>query len=569
MPHATISPGADGLYHPSSEAEIIALVQYADAEGIQIRVRGAVHSMARAIYTDAGVGDPPVPNMVSVQAPPSGPHLNLMFDQYRRLTWVDASQGIVEVEAGLNLGWDPYDPSHTSTLENSLLYQAWMQGWTLRDLGGITHQTVSGFLSTGSSGGSLQYRLDENLLAFRLIDAHGQARWIARAQDPDLFEAVGVSMGLLGIISQVRLRLTPAFIIAGQEITTPTAMEECPIDLFGPGRDGKPSMQTFLEQTPYTRLLWWPQQGVDRVVIWQASPQTPSSPFDPVPYTAFGAHPELTELAGSFFYTLIGNLDDLSQVPRKLEPNFAQLQEAVDLVLARMDLGASVSEAIATVVARCTEGAADLVTWLLTPFAPLLRRELPTYLPHVIDLFQPLTGQDPPNTFQDYSWRSLPMDNAADDILLGTAFTELWIPLSQTTAVMQALKQHFDAGGLAATGSYATEIYAAPASDFWLSPAYKEPVIRVDIFWFSKNAGDPTVQGGFYDQFWQLLKPFGFRLHWGKGLPEYDYAAWAEFFHQHLPRLKDFLALRAEMDPQGLFLTDYWKRHLYGITAEP
>ena len=44
---------------------------------------------------------------------------------------------------------------------------------TLRDLGGITHQSVSGFLMTGSSGGSLQYGIDENLLA--LLD--GERTW--------------------------------------------------------------------------------------------------------------------------------------------------------------------------------------------------------------------------------------------------------------------------------------------------------------------------------------------------------------------------------------------------------
>jgi hypothetical protein len=185
-----------------------------------------------------------------------------------------------------------------------------------------------------------------------------------------------------------------------------------------------------------------------------------------------------------------------------------------------------------------------------------LKRELPTYLSRVIDLFQPLTGQNPPTTFRDYAWRSLPMDNAADDILLGTEFTELWIPISKDTEVMQVLKQHFDVGDLAATGCYTTEIYGAAASDFWLSPAYKEPVIRIDIFWCSKNAGNPAITGGFYEQFWQLLKPFGFRLHWGKYLPEYDYPEWAQYFHRQLPQLKDFLALRAQMDPTGIFLTD-------------
>lgn len=564
MSSTTISIGADGFYHPGSEAEIIALVQRAAAEGVQIRVRGAVHSNAPAIYTDPGAGQPAVPNKVSEQTPPQGPNLNLMFDRYRSITWIDESPGIIEAEAGINLGLDPYDPTGTSTLDNSLLYQAWQKGWTLRDLGGITHQTVSGFLSTGSSGGSLQYGIDDNLLAFRLVDASGQARWIDRDTERDLFDAVGVSLGLLGIITKVRLQLTPAYNLYGQEITTPTTLEACPIDLFGPGRDGKPSLPAFLRQVPYSRLLWWPQRGAERVVIWQAIAADPVPGFSPVPYKEFGDHPDPLELAASFFYTLIGNLDDISQVPRKLDTGYEQFEKAVDMVLERMGLGREFSDIVARIVARSAEGAGDTLAFLLRPFAPLLKRELPNYLPRVIDLFQPLTKPGQPTTFQDYVWRSLPMDNAADDSLLGTEFTELWIPISRTIGVMQALQSHFETGGLDASGFYATEIYGARASDFWLSPSYGEPVVRLDVFWFSKNAGDPAVKGGFYEQFWQLLKPFGFRLHWGKFLPEHDYAAWAQYLHQQLPRLHDFLTLRERLDPQGMFLTDYWKRHLYG-----
>jgi D-arabinono-1,4-lactone oxidase len=565
MTDTTIPIGDDDFYHPSSEEDIIALVRKAAAEGLQMRARGAAHANAPSIYTDPGPGAMPVPNKVSVQKPPPGPHLNLMFDRYCTLHWIDKEQGIVEAEAGLHLGWDPYDPTKTSTLENSLLYQAWQAGWTLRSLGGITHQTVGGFLSTGSSGGSRRYSINENLLAFRLIDAQGKARWIERHQDQDLFAAVGVSMGLLGLISKVRLQLTPAYHIYGQEITTPTTIQDCPIDLFGAGQSGKPSLQAFLEQVPYARLLWWPQQGVQRVAIWQAIAAEPVPAFVPVPYREFSANPDLEQLAGTFFYTLIGNLDDLSQVPRKLEADYDQFVRAMDMVLERMGLGDTFRDVIARVVAGIAEGAGDTFAWLLQPFASLLKQELPHYLPRVIDLFQPLTEEGKPKTFQDYAWRSLPMDNAADDILLNTEFTEIWVPISKTLEVIQAVKQHFDTGGLNATGYYAMELYSATASDFWLSPSYKEPMLRMDVFWFSKNAGNPTARDGFYAQFWRLLQPFGLRLHWGKCLPEYDYAEWAQYFHAQFPRLQDFLALREQMDPQGIFLTHYWKRHLYGM----
>lgn len=85
----TISKGRDGFYHPTTEAQIVALVMKAYAEGLQVRCRGASHSIAWAIYTDQGAGDKPVPNKVSEQHPPQGPNINIMLDQYYKLTWCD------------------------------------------------------------------------------------------------------------------------------------------------------------------------------------------------------------------------------------------------------------------------------------------------------------------------------------------------------------------------------------------------------------------------------------------------------------------------------------------------
>ncbi len=44
----------DDLYHPTCEDDIICLVKKAYAERLQIRVRGAAHSVAWWIYTDPG-----------------------------------------------------------------------------------------------------------------------------------------------------------------------------------------------------------------------------------------------------------------------------------------------------------------------------------------------------------------------------------------------------------------------------------------------------------------------------------------------------------------------------------
>jgi hypothetical protein len=61
-----------------------------------------------------------------------------------------------------------------------------------------------------------------------------------------------------------------------------------------------------------------------------------------------------------------------------------------------------------------------------------------------------------------------------------------------------------------------------------------------------------------------------FRLHWGKHQPIYGRGdrEWVDFFRSHYPRWDDFLALRAQRDPNNIFLTGYWRDRL-GLWDEP
>ncbi|MFY0582780.1 hypothetical protein ACN28S_58495 [Cystobacter fuscus] len=251
----TIERDADGFYRPASEEALIALVKKAYAEGKQLRVRGSAHSVAAAIYADPLVtGD----GEAGPASAPASDAIHVLLNNYRGLRVVDAGQRLVEVEAGVNLGVDPEDPSRTSTLDNSLLFNLWRLGWTLSDLGGITHQTVSGFFSTGSSGGSLRWSVYDDIQSLRMIDGRGEVYEVDRDRTPEDFQATVTSMGLLGIISKVVLRCVPTFNITGQEAIT--RVEDASVDLFGEGSAERPSLARFLEHTEYARLEWFPQR---------------------------------------------------------------------------------------------------------------------------------------------------------------------------------------------------------------------------------------------------------------------------------------------------------------------
>ncbi|WP_437492243.1 D-arabinono-1,4-lactone oxidase [Sorangium sp. So ce1014] len=615
----TSKKGPDGYCHPASEEELLALVQLALSASppLQLRVRGSAHSVARSIYTDGYSG---------AGAPPDGA-MDVMLDRYRAIGPItpvdgDPDHAIVEVEAGCNLGKNPYDPTQTSTWRNSLDYTLQQAGWALEDLGGISHQTVSGFLSTGSSGGSLMYSIDDDIVGFNLIDGTGKL-WVVNRDDADqekrdLFFAAGVSMGLLGVISKVRLRVRRSFNLKGSQITSSTA--DAPIDLFGDGSDGKPSLERFLRETPYTRLMWWPQNGFERVQIWQASRIDPEPGFKPKPYEELGRAPQLTSLAGSLFYTLIGNLDDISAVPGKLTDWYAHLDGVLSsdsdvnacsgptpdkthtrkITQAEVlgHLGGVLRDALAR-RSRSLEGQEhtrallgtverkeggllhDVIAGIITELVALLlngalgsqqaqilasflEREMPYLIKDILSAFVPIGTQE----FWDTWMCGLPMDNQMDDQLWPTWFTELWIPVEKTADVMRALKTWYDGGGDAATayqhaGSFSCELYAARKSEFWMSPSYGADVFRVDVFWFALNGGDLN---DFYKPFWELLKPFGFRPHWGKFAPPPSSGSWVDYYRQNFPRFDDFIALRAKLDPQQIFVNDYWRANL-GIPA--
>lgn len=610
-------PGPDGYHHPSSEAEVAALIAYARSTGKKLRVRGSGHSVAASIHGPGwdGRGKPP-PGDVEVL-------LDRMRSVHIHRDAADPTRATVEVEAGCHLGRDPYDPTGTSTWANSLNAQLQRAGFALSDLGGITHQTVGGFIATGSSGGSRQVSIHDDLERIRFVDGTGEVHEVWRdPSDParaDLFDAVAVSMGLLGVVTRVWFRVGPSYDVFGTQVTRATRASG--IDFFGDGT-GEPTFAELLQRAPYARLMWWPQHDFDRMVVWQATRQQPFPGFVHQPYLQLGRAAKVASLAGSLFYTLIGNLHDLDAVPAKLGPWFAHLEDAlegdadpnacippsalgwdrrvsVDEVLVflerRISRGLKKSPRVTTggstaaslfrplldAARTATTGflpdvVAEAITALLrglldgglsSALAPVLGEALAREMPYLIDEILDPFVEEGQQTFWDSWMCGLPMDNQMDDQLWPTEFTELWIPIADAADAMKALRTHYRAGGdpvaaYAATGPFSCELYAAKASSAWLSPSYGTDVLRVDVFWFGLNAGDPRQ---FYEPFWKVLDAFRFRPHWGKILPGPS-GTWRQAWRDRLPRLGDFLKLRAQLDPDGVFLTPYWRDHL---VAEP
>jgi len=96
------------------------------------------------------------------------------------------------------------------------------------------------------------------------------------------------------------------------------------------------------------------------------------------------------------------------------------------------------------------------------------------------------------------------------------------------------------------------EVRVAAADDIWLSTAQGRDSAYVAIHQF---VGMPYRE--YFTEFAAIVAQVGGRPHWGK-LHDLDAAALAELY----PRFSDFVRLRSEIDPAGVFANSYLDRVL-------
>ena len=179
------------------------------------------------------------------------------------------------IGAGCYLGHNPMDKN--STLENSACYQINAQGYAFPILGGISHQSVGGFMMTSSAGGSLKHGFADVIEDIEFVDGKGQRQVATRGTD--LWNAVGVSMGMFGVITHVTFRVGRSFLVQGKEENVQFADS-----LLGPDGEGKSKLKESLDTHEYLHVNWFPQKDVKRVMQWTGK-QTLMGDIEPYHHT--------------------------------------------------------------------------------------------------------------------------------------------------------------------------------------------------------------------------------------------------------------------------------------------
>lgn len=161
---------------PGSMGELVQRIATYARDGRHVRVVGSGHSFTPLVQTD---------------------DVLISLDRMQGVEAIDAEHGTVTVLGGTKL----------KRLGEELL----ARGLAQENLGDINVQSIAGAVSTGTHGTGVGFgSLSTQLEAITLVTASGEALECSTDQNPDVFKAAQVSMGMLGIIARVKLRVVPA-----------------------------------------------------------------------------------------------------------------------------------------------------------------------------------------------------------------------------------------------------------------------------------------------------------------------------------------------------------------------
>ena len=461
-----------GVYYPVNIDQVVDLVMYSRQHNKIARCKGSGHSVKASIY----------------EPKPEGIDMVLSGD-LRSVELVEElplNRAVFKVGAGCYIGVNPMDPF--STRENSLSYQISQLGYAMSITGGISFQSMAGFMLTGSSGGSVKYGFPETIREIQFVNGKGQIKTVSPTVESDLFYAVGVSMGLFGIVIYVSIEVDPYFNVVGEETNVMLANSSLQPDRF----------LKSLKEMEYYHTQWLPQKGVNRVDEF------------------FAKKTQSTKI-------------------KKYHHEVGSLKVGIEAAIALK------------IIDELLNTSGEIKPWKENLIAFLLRQFMT--IPYL-------------ETFLDYWYIALPNDDQAPvDTLLRMDFLEIWFPIDFANDLIKILEDKI-VPYPKKVGSITCEFYASKHSPFWLSMSYGRDVVRLDKLRYAYDAGNPR---DFYKYYWDVLmsKP-GARFHWGKWMPlngdvcdgvVFNLA----FLKNAYPKMEEWLLLRELMDPDQIFVSDYWR----------
>jgi hypothetical protein len=253
------------LFTPTSVSELQNIIQ--KYQGHTIRAAGTGHSWSPLVVTSDIIIDP----------------TGITENGQKAWRWQKDSLNLVTYLPSAR--WS--DVRDALTDPNNSLPQMY-----LPTAGVLPSINATGFVASGCHGtGWLQPTVSDLIYAIEIVDSNGTVQVFSEEATPDEMPIVRVSLGTLGIISKVTLKVELMYRLWDQEIISSTA------DVMGPnpekhGSKIDPSkLSALITQNEYVELFWFPWSGgliMDDGFIWvkqfnrteDAPRDIPSQPAD-------------------------------------------------------------------------------------------------------------------------------------------------------------------------------------------------------------------------------------------------------------------------------------------------
>lgn len=140
-------------------------------------------------------------------------------------------------------------------------------GLALHNTGDVDVQTLAGAISTGTHGSGHKLKnLSSILVGATLVDGQGQVQRKSQEQDPEFFQALRVSLGCLGILTEVEVQLMPSYRLRRREWCTNADR-------------ALPHLAELIERHRNFDFYWYPRSDEIKLRTLDEPPHTPEVTF--------------------------------------------------------------------------------------------------------------------------------------------------------------------------------------------------------------------------------------------------------------------------------------------------